>query len=74
MCSNDYDCPKDNKCCSNGCGHACKQPVRPLQKPGKCPALRKGVMGICVHLCKDDYDCPNDLKCCSTGCGHTCIN
>ncbi len=23
MCSHDGDCPNDEKCCSNGCGHQC---------------------------------------------------
>uniref|UniRef100_A0A8C2C4D5 WAP domain-containing protein n=1 Tax=Cyprinus carpio TaxID=7962 RepID=A0A8C2C4D5_CYPCA len=23
MCSHDRDCPSDQKCCSNGCGHQC---------------------------------------------------
>uniref|UniRef100_A0A671M541 WAP domain-containing protein n=1 Tax=Sinocyclocheilus anshuiensis TaxID=1608454 RepID=A0A671M541_9TELE len=23
MCSHDNDCPNDEKCCSNGCGHQC---------------------------------------------------
>ncbi len=23
MCSHDSDCPNDEKCCSNGCGHQC---------------------------------------------------
>ncbi len=23
ICSHDGDCPNDEKCCSNGCGHQC---------------------------------------------------
>uniref|UniRef100_A0A3P8TIK4 WAP four-disulfide core domain 2 n=1 Tax=Amphiprion percula TaxID=161767 RepID=A0A3P8TIK4_AMPPE len=26
FCSNDSDCPNDEKCCSNGCGHDCMAP------------------------------------------------
>uniref|UniRef100_A0A8C6RE93 WAP four-disulfide core domain protein 18-like n=2 Tax=Nannospalax galili TaxID=1026970 RepID=A0A8C6RE93_NANGA len=26
-CSGDESCPKEMKCCSNGCGHVCKSPV-----------------------------------------------
>ncbi|XP_077081813.1 antileukoproteinase-like isoform X2 [Siphateles boraxobius] len=25
-CSHDSDCPNDEKCCSNGCGHQCSAP------------------------------------------------
>uniref|UniRef100_A0A8C7MJN5 WAP domain-containing protein n=1 Tax=Oncorhynchus kisutch TaxID=8019 RepID=A0A8C7MJN5_ONCKI len=26
LCSNDSDCPNDEKCCHNGCGHNCIAP------------------------------------------------
>ncbi len=26
MCSHDSNCPNDQKCCSNGCGHQCMAP------------------------------------------------
>ncbi len=26
MCSRDGDCPNDEKCCSNRCGHQCMSP------------------------------------------------
>ncbi len=28
MCSHDGDCPKNQKCCSNGCGHQCMVPYK----------------------------------------------
>ncbi len=28
MCSHDSDCPKNQKCCSNGCGHQCMPPYK----------------------------------------------
>ncbi len=28
MCSDDSDCPKNQKCCSNGCGHQCMPPYK----------------------------------------------
>uniref|UniRef100_A0A672L8E1 WAP domain-containing protein n=1 Tax=Sinocyclocheilus grahami TaxID=75366 RepID=A0A672L8E1_SINGR len=28
MCSHDSDCPDDQKCCSNGCGHQCMPPYK----------------------------------------------
>ena len=27
MCSDDGDCHDEDKCCSNGCGHACQRAV-----------------------------------------------
>ncbi|EHB18676.1 Extracellular peptidase inhibitor [Heterocephalus glaber] len=26
-CSGDQSCPREKKCCSNGCGHVCTAPV-----------------------------------------------
>ncbi|XP_016392710.1 waprin-Phi1-like isoform X1 [Sinocyclocheilus rhinocerous] len=34
MCSHDSDCPNDEKCCSNGCGHQCMPPYKGPEKPG----------------------------------------
>ncbi len=28
MCFDDGDCPKNQKCCSNGCGHQCMSPYK----------------------------------------------
>ncbi len=28
MCFDDRDCPKNKKCCSNGCGHQCMSPYK----------------------------------------------
>ncbi|XP_055748146.1 WAP four-disulfide core domain protein 3-like isoform X1 [Salvelinus fontinalis] len=70
LCSKDSDCPNDEKCCHNGCGHVCIAPY--TAKPGMCPRRRWGV-GTCAELCSDDSDCPNDEKCCHNGCGHVCI-
>uniref|UniRef100_A0A673JF58 WAP domain-containing protein n=1 Tax=Sinocyclocheilus rhinocerous TaxID=307959 RepID=A0A673JF58_9TELE len=28
LCSHDSDCPNDEKCCSNGCGHQCMKCCR----------------------------------------------
>lgn len=25
-CASDYDCTGTQKCCSNGCGHTCREP------------------------------------------------
>uniref|UniRef100_A0A672K7H3 WAP domain-containing protein n=1 Tax=Sinocyclocheilus grahami TaxID=75366 RepID=A0A672K7H3_SINGR len=66
-CSHDSDCPKDEKCCSKGCGQQCMPPYR--EKPGVCPSKNLGI-GVCAELCSHDSDCPNDEKCCRNGCGH----
>ncbi|XP_070554198.1 balbiani ring protein 3-like isoform X2 [Ptychodera flava] len=77
LCSSDEECDGDEKCCSNGCGHACMKPefevIGPMQKPGQCPAVEGGVVGICVEACSSDEECDGDQKCCSNGCGHICV-
>uniref|UniRef100_A0A4W2BQT5 WAP domain-containing protein n=1 Tax=Bos indicus x Bos taurus TaxID=30522 RepID=A0A4W2BQT5_BOBOX len=42
------------------------------RKPGFCPEVPKGTVGICAELCSGDYSCPGRAKCCSNGCGHVC--
>ncbi|XP_050951548.1 perlwapin-like isoform X2 [Labeo rohita] len=72
MCFHDSDCPNNEKCCSNGCGHQCIPPYR-AEKPGMCPRNKPDVVGLCAEMCSDDSDCPNNEKCCSNGCGHECM-
>ncbi|KAF0306937.1 WAP four-disulfide core domain protein 18 [Amphibalanus amphitrite] len=50
----------------------CSQEECPPTKPGFCPKIVRGYMGVCLEECSSDYDCADDSKCCSTGCGHTC--
>ncbi|XP_038074617.1 balbiani ring protein 3-like isoform X2 [Patiria miniata] len=71
QCSEDLNCPNNQKCCSNGCGTACYEPVHD-RKEGMCPMPGPDVGGICVNTCHGDRDCPGTQKCCSNGCGHTC--
>lgn len=42
------------------------------EKPGSCPPLLPGTVGICLELCTGDFSCPGISKCCSNGCGHVC--
>uniref|UniRef100_A0A8D0X0N8 WAP domain-containing protein n=1 Tax=Sus scrofa TaxID=9823 RepID=A0A8D0X0N8_PIG len=42
------------------------------QRPGKCPVLPKGTIGLCAEFCSGDDSCPSGQKCCSHGCGHSC--
>uniref|UniRef100_A0A673IW36 Perlwapin-like n=1 Tax=Sinocyclocheilus rhinocerous TaxID=307959 RepID=A0A673IW36_9TELE len=73
-CSHDRDCPKDEKCCSKGCGQQCMPPYREPEKPGVCPKNPEvALLGGCVERCSHDRDCPKDEKCCSKGCGQQCM-
>uniref|UniRef100_A0A3Q0SVT0 WAP domain-containing protein n=1 Tax=Amphilophus citrinellus TaxID=61819 RepID=A0A3Q0SVT0_AMPCI len=65
-CYSDSDCPNNEKCCPNGCGHEC------MPAPGVCPRRYWDFIG-CVKLCSNDGDCPKKEKCCSTGCGRACM-
>ncbi|KAB0367338.1 hypothetical protein FD755_020662 [Muntiacus reevesi] len=49
-----------------------KSPGKGRQRPGFCPELPKGTVGICVERCSGDDSCPKGMKCCSNGCGHVC--
>ncbi|XP_056589553.1 WAP four-disulfide core domain protein 3 [Triplophysa dalaica] len=75
LCANDGDCPGNEKCCSNGCGHQCSPPQKDIVKPGVCPRARFEVEvkpGLCAELCDKDRDCPGEKKCCRNGCGSQC--
>uniref|UniRef100_A0A8C2EGH3 WAP domain-containing protein n=1 Tax=Cyprinus carpio TaxID=7962 RepID=A0A8C2EGH3_CYPCA len=69
-CFGDSECPDDEKCCSNGCGHQCTPPYD--AKPGVC-SDDKDMIVTCVERCFGDSECPDDEKCCSNGCGHVCM-
>ncbi|XP_054565139.1 WAP four-disulfide core domain protein 18-like [Eptesicus fuscus] len=42
------------------------------QRPGICPQVPKGTLGVCAEICSGDASCPKGMKCCSNGCGHVC--
>ncbi|XP_033643497.1 neurogenic locus notch homolog protein 3-like isoform X7 [Asterias rubens] len=72
-CNDDMECGGYKKCCSNGCGHVCRDPFEVMgEKPGRCPMVTPGELGICSEECKDDTECDGYKKCCSNGCGHVC--
>ncbi|XP_054836414.1 waprin-Enh1-like [Eublepharis macularius] len=65
LCSIDYDCPGDQKCCYFNCHKVCRDP---REKPGSCPTYEY----FCKQggdLCTNDYDCPRTEKCCASTCG-----
>ncbi|XP_039632504.1 WAP four-disulfide core domain protein 3 [Polypterus senegalus] len=70
VCSNDHECPSNDKCCIFSCGAVCVPPA--FTKPGVCPRRKTG-MGTCAEYCANDSDCPGVKKCCSNGCGHECV-
>ncbi|XP_062248445.1 WAP four-disulfide core domain protein 3 [Platichthys flesus] len=68
FCSSDSDCPNNEKCCSNGCGHQCTAPF--TVKRGRC--ARPQGTPMCAEYCYHDGQCPGEQKCCRTTCGHAC--
>ncbi|XP_033634887.1 uncharacterized protein LOC117296122 isoform X3 [Asterias rubens] len=80
-CDNDNGCSGEKKCCSNGCGNTCMDPLLPevLPEPvtpklGECPIVEPSSFGICVQECDNDNGCSGEKKCCSNGCGNTCMD
>ncbi len=80
-CDDDSGCSGVKKCCSNGCGNTCMDPIMPevlnepaVPKLGECPILEPSGLGICVQECDDDSGCSGVKKCCSNGCGNTCMD
>uniref|UniRef100_A0A3P8R3E6 WAP domain-containing protein n=1 Tax=Astatotilapia calliptera TaxID=8154 RepID=A0A3P8R3E6_ASTCA len=53
ICSNDRDCPNNEKCCSNGCGHECMAPLSECPRHLNLALSRKGY-----------EDCPRGHICC----------
>ncbi|XP_040588654.1 WAP four-disulfide core domain protein 3 isoform X2 [Mesocricetus auratus] len=68
LCDGDTSCPQGRKCCSTGCGHAC----RDIQggRDGHCPRI---LVGLCIVNCVVDENCQPGEKCCKSGCGRFCI-
>ncbi|KAK6171457.1 hypothetical protein SNE40_019643 [Patella caerulea] len=79
-CGDDSDCTRGRKCCSNGCGQECTDPVVPprtsvrAQRPGKCPTEPPETL-VCSFRkkCLSDDECFGHHKCCNVdGCGNIC--
>ena len=74
MCSADDECSQGEKCCSNGCGHACtKALVVPYHNPPlRCPAA--SVSQCTTTTCLTNANCSSGEMCCPTSsCGTTCL-
>ncbi len=67
FCVNDSDCPNNEKCCSNGCGHECTAPYTGMNiiLYYKCLGQLSHFLSICVLFCNNKYYVI--LLCCYTG-------
>ncbi|XP_070557411.1 balbiani ring protein 3-like [Ptychodera flava] len=59
LCTYDHDCPGDEKCCSNGCGHSCiraqpEEELPPCHKELKEVKSRGRLIGAFKPRCTDD--------------------
>uniref|UniRef100_A0A8C6R898 WAP four-disulfide core domain 3 n=1 Tax=Nannospalax galili TaxID=1026970 RepID=A0A8C6R898_NANGA len=69
LCNGDTSCPQGHKCCSTGCGHACRGDIKGGRN-GICPNV---LMGLCIVSCVMDENCQPGEKCCKSGCGRFCV-
>ncbi|XP_023391815.1 WAP four-disulfide core domain protein 3 [Pteropus vampyrus] len=69
LCDGDAACPQGHKCCSTGCGHACRR-VDTGGRSGNCPKI---LPGLCIIGCVVDENCQAGKKCCKSGCGRFCV-
>uniref|UniRef100_A0A672JZ84 WAP domain-containing protein n=1 Tax=Sinocyclocheilus grahami TaxID=75366 RepID=A0A672JZ84_SINGR len=67
-CTSDFNCPNNEKCCSNGCGRYCTAPY--TVKPNQCPNPKN--IPLSAESCFNDGQCPATQKCCPTTSGHAC--
>ncbi|XP_045375289.1 WAP four-disulfide core domain protein 3 isoform X3 [Camelus bactrianus] len=69
LCDGDVSCPQGHKCCSTGCGHACRGDIEG-GRGGDCPNI---LVGLCIVSCRVDENCQAGEKCCKSGCGRFCV-
>ncbi|XP_059117881.1 WAP four-disulfide core domain protein 3 isoform X2 [Peromyscus eremicus] len=69
LCDGDTSCPQGHKCCSTGCGHACRGDIEG-GRDGHCPRI---LVGLCIVNCMVDENCQPGEKCCKSGCGRFCV-
>ncbi|KAM8919975.1 WAP four-disulfide core domain protein 3 isoform 3-T3 [Lycaon pictus] len=70
LCDRDESCPQGQKCCSTGCGHACRGDIKG-GRGGDCPNI---LVGLCIVGCMMDENCQAGAKCCKSGCGRFCFS
>nr|XP_054773403.1 uncharacterized protein LOC129281497 [Lytechinus pictus] len=73
VCRQDADCFGDDKCCWNGAGLVCTDPI-PKTHEGQCPIpwLSECLSHHRTDLCQVDSQCARSEKCCESGCGKAC--
>eukprot|EP00058_Branchiostoma_floridae_P002461 XP_002587949.1 hypothetical protein BRAFLDRAFT_87337 [Branchiostoma floridae] len=49
-CSSNSDCPGEQICCSNGCGHTCQDPVRGREKLPKMLSCRNLILELLLKM------------------------
>ncbi|XP_029767613.1 whey acidic protein-like [Terrapene carolina triunguis] len=72
-CREDEECPRGQKCCSNGCGHVCTSLIS-AEKPGTCPPDPAKCRHAAPPECDSDGGCPGRKKCCFRTCAMRCID
>nr|XP_023419999.1 WAP four-disulfide core domain protein 3 isoform X1 [Cavia porcellus] len=70
LCRGDESCPAEQKCCSTGCGWACRGGI-PKGKNGNCPMVVQ--KQSCLQKCTNDDSCAGIKKCCTFGCRKLCV-
>ncbi|OCT62806.1 whey acidic protein-like [Xenopus laevis] len=73
LCTNDYKCDGDKKCCLDNCHKICKPPAK--ERQGVCPTLTvTSRNSSCYDFCTSDSECSEGSKCCESACGRTCTS
>ncbi|XP_029975502.1 balbiani ring protein 3-like [Salarias fasciatus] len=76
-CSDDSQCKRHEKCCSNGCARVCTPVIQ--DRPGVCPrpqyAKNKDFCATArFAICAHDSQCKKHEKCCYNGCARVCTS
>ncbi|XP_038049719.1 uncharacterized protein LOC119723228 [Patiria miniata] len=73
-CSQDSDCPGETmKCCSNGCGHVCREPCSPVMCLLFCKnGFAQNENGCDICECKDEEEPEPKISCPLIKCSRRC--
>ncbi|XP_046558774.1 sushi, nidogen and EGF-like domain-containing protein 1 [Haliotis rubra] len=79
-CTSDANCTGVEKCCSNGCGHTCQQPVYYHNSTGYCTYNTECNNGYCANnrcMCHQGYygyRCQHSSHSTNSSCSRPCYN